>query len=389
MSEIKEKSKISRSKSYFYYMMFILILVTVVDTYVTNFPNVIRSVIIHEFLFEYPENMATSIISFSVAIATLGMYFSFLNQYLADRVGRKILLVVVVFGFGLSSLLLAFSTNIIEYTIYLFMLYVFFSSDIWLIYINEECPADKRAFYTNIILVFSIAGALVIPLFRSMFITETLSNWRGMTYFAIILAFPLSLVILFSIKETSMYEEIKEGKIIQENMFKLLKENLKKVRNKSFYVILILSFILGLNHVFTTLGEIFISNSPNLNVNDVNIIVLVMSFSSVVGYFITGVLGDKYGRKPLIYVYTIMIPISILILVFGINSHENALFFVALGAALTNFAYWGLTITSRIVTLELIPTEARGTGVGVKSLITAFGMTMGLILSGIITQLVV
>ncbi|MFW9999577.1 MAG: hypothetical protein ACFE88_05620, partial [Candidatus Hermodarchaeota archaeon] len=80
-----------------------------------------------------------------------------------------------------------FSTNIIVYTIFLFLLYFFFNSDIWVIYINEESPSDKRALYTNFVLIGGVVGALLIPVFHDIII-----NWRGMTYFAIILGIPLS-----------------------------------------------------------------------------------------------------------------------------------------------------------------------------------------------------
>jgi len=169
-------------------LIFILIFVEILDTYTTNYPNVIPSQVIAEFLANYPENVAQSIFALAVGVATIGMYFVLLNQFLADRFGRKILLAFTVFGMGFSSLLIFFSTNIIEYTIYLFMLYVFFSSDIWVIYINEECPSEKRGFWTNMVLVGGVVGAILLPVFRSIYITETYSYWRGMTFFAIFLS---------------------------------------------------------------------------------------------------------------------------------------------------------------------------------------------------------
>ncbi|MFX0188322.1 MAG: MFS transporter [Candidatus Hodarchaeota archaeon] len=384
----KNESEFIRSKTYFKYMIFILIFVEILDTYTTNYPNVIPSQVISEFLLDYPENIAQSIFAIVIGIATVGMYFVFLNQYLADRVGRKLLLGFTVFGMALSSFLILLSTNIIQYTIFLFMLYIFFSSDIWVIYINEESPPEKRAFWTNIVLIGGVAGAILIPIFRSIFITETFSYWRGMTLFAIFLGIPLALIIFFTFKETSKYEQIKEGKLKEKKTPNLFKDNMRSLfkssRRKEFIIILIMSFIGGLNYIFIALGESFVSSSPNLTQNDINIIVLVMSLAAIAGYLITGIFADKLGRKPFLYIYSILLPISILIAVLGSYVTEGALLYVCIGAGLGSLAYWGLRIVISIVTLEIIPTEARGTGNGLKSLIAAIGITGGLLLSSII-----
>ncbi|MHA1670639.1 MAG: MFS transporter [Promethearchaeota archaeon] len=380
-----------RSKSYLVYLVIVLMFVEILDTYTTNFPNVIPSKIIKTFLSGYPEKAASAIFSFSVAIASFGMYLVFFNQLAADRIGRKILLILTVLGMGLTSLLIMFSSDIIQYTIYLFLLYMFFSSDMWVIYINEESPKDKRALLTNLVLVGGVTGSILLPVFRSIFITETSSNWRGMPLFAIILGIPLSIVIFFTLKETSKFEEIKQSLRISDdkNREGLFKKNLQTIftspHRNEVLAILIISFFVGFNYIFVSIGESYISSSPNLNEDDINIIILVMSLAVILGYLFTGYFADKVGRKPLFYIYSIMIPISIMIVIFGSSMVQGAIILVCLGAALVNVSYWGLGVVIRIVILEIVPTEVRGTAGGLKSFISAVGITLGLVLSGIIT----
>jgi MFS family permease len=382
MSNSKKEGNNRQFFSYFKYMIFILIFIEILDTYTTNSLNVVVSNISAEFLPDLSENAAISLFQIFVAIATLGMYFVFLNQYLADKVGRKFLLVFTVFGMGIASLFINFATNIVVYTIFLFLLYFFFNSDIWVIYINEESPADKRALYTNLVLIGGVVGALLIPVFHDIII-----NWRGMTYFSIILGIPLSLIIFFTFKETSKYLEIKEDNSLLRERRKIFKENLqtifKSTRKKEFIVILILSLIIGLNNLFILVGEDFLSGS--FSPDDVDNIVWVMGIASIIGYFITGVTADKIGRKPLCYVYSILFPISMLFIVFGNNFSEGALIMVMIGAGLANLSYWGLRILISIMALEIIPTHTRGTGSGLKTLSSSAGITVGLILSSIIT----
>ncbi len=369
---------------YFRYMIFILIFVEILDTYTTNNLNVVVSDISAEFFPHLSGDAAISLFQIFVAIGTLGMYFVFLNQYFADRIGRKFLLVFTVFGMGISSLLINFSTNIITYTIFLFLLYFFFNSDIWVIYINEESPSDKRAFYTNFVLIGGVVGALLIPVFHDI---ASLINWRVMTYFSIFLGIPLSFIIFFTFKETSKYLEIKKDESLLIDRKNNFKENIqiifKSGRRKEFLIILIISLIVGLNNIFILVGEDFLSNS--FTSDDVDNIVWIMGIASIIGYFITGVTADKIGRKPLCYIFSIMFPLSILIIVLGVNLSEGALTMVMIGAGLANLSYWGLRILISIIALEIIPTQTRGTGAGLKTLTSSVGITVGLILSSIIT----
>ncbi|MFO7795892.1 MAG: MFS transporter [Promethearchaeati archaeon] len=381
------KRNFSRSKTYLIYLIIVLMFVEILDTYTTNFPNVIPSKIIEEFLSGFSEDAGAGIYSICIAIASIGMYFVFFNQLLADRFGRKILLATTVLGMGLFSLLTIFSTSIFDYTIYLFLLYLFFSSDIWVIYINEESPADKRGRLTNLVLIGGVTGSILLPVFRSIFISDTSSNWRGMPLFSAILGIPLSIIIFFTFKETSKYEEYKIEEVsLQTN---ILKNNLKTIfsseRKKQFIALMIITILVGFNYIFVSLGEEYINRSPNLSEGDINIIVLVMSFAVILGYIFTGVFADKVGRKPLFYLYSILFIISIFTVIIGSRLETLAIIPVAIGAALANVSYWGIGVAIRLVVVEIVPTDVRGTGSGLKSLLSAFGITLGLILNGFIT----
>ncbi len=384
----KTNSYQNRSKAALLYMIVILMCVEILDTYCTLYPTVIPSKVIAEFLSDFPQNVANSTFAFCIAIASIGTYLVLLNQFLADRFGRKILLAFTVFGMAFASLLLITATNIIQYTIYLFMLYIFFSSDIWTIYISEECPPEKRAQWNVFVLMGGIGGALLLPIFRSIFVTETTSNWRGMGYFAILWGIPLSLVILFTFKETQKYEEMKEkiasGEKIPSNFKENMKILFKSARRLEFIMLLLISLIAGTIYVVFTLLEVYYANSPNVSESYINFIILITALSVILGYLITGIAADKWGRKPTLYTCAFLSPISVILVVYGVTSLSGILLIiiVGLGAGLGYICLQGVRIVSRLIAVEITPTNARGTGSGLRSLVNAFGTTLGLIISG-------
>lgn len=387
----KDENSTLRSPGYFKYMIIILILVLILDNYTQFYSSVIPSKIVEEFLSGYPVNEANSIFALSLAIVSIGSYVVFVVWYSADKVGRKFLLVLSVFGMAFASLGILFSRNIVEYTIYRFLLAIFVGSDIWLIYVNEESPPEKKAFWTNIVLVGGMIGIILMPIFRSIYITETspVGAWRGMTYFSIILGIPLGIVVALTIKETSKYQEVKESRLSTKERTKILKENLKIIfkskgeRRKAYIAILIISFIRALVGILISLGELYISSSPYLKEGDVNIVVYVLGLSVLVGFLLTGILADKIGRKPLFYIFFIMLIIGAIIFIYGAVTPGITLILVCIGMSMINVAYWGLYVILSIVTIEIIPTEARGTGNGFRGLMGSFGSTAGLILTSV------
>lgn len=383
-----------RSKQYIIYLLFILILVQILDTYTQFYLTAIPSEVKRSFLSDFSKNMADSIFAIAVAVATIGSYVAFFVWYLADRVGRKALLLATVFGLAIGSLGILFSRNIIEYTIFYFIIWMFGISDVWLMYINEEAPPDKKGFWTNIILVGGMVGSILIPVFRAIYITDTspVGSWKGMTYFPIFLGIPLGIIILLTIKETSKYEELKSKKSMEKKDAKSIKESIKTLfqieHKKSLYAVLLLFFIRYMNYFTIYLGEIILSETLRFTAGQIAIMLVVMSLSTVLGYVIAGLLSDKYGRKPILYILTALLNIGGLIwlyVLFLSTNPELSFILIIIAVSLNNIAFYGLWTFLSIVTLELVPTEARGTGSGFKTFIGAIGNTIGLILTSIIT----
>lgn len=378
-----------RTRNYLVYLFSILILVQILDSYTGFFNTAIPSEVAREFLSGYDKNTAESTMALSLFFAQFGVYIAFFTHALVDKFGRKKMLFITALGMGIVPLLMFFSVNIIDYTIYYFLIYVLNFSDFWLIYVNEEAPKEKKALWTNFVLMGGIVGALLMPLFRGIFITETspVGAWRYMTLFSVFLGIPLGLVILFTIKETSKYELMKEERITSERENDTFIESLKKIfRSKNryaYFTILVLYFIRGLNYIIINLGELVVSNY--LSKTEVNLIITAMSISSIFSYLLTGILADKIGRRPLLLIYCSFLPLGVIpMITLGLSNPALTFILVLIGMILVNMGIFGIFVLSSIIVIEIIPTEVRGTGTGFKILVGAIGLTSGTLISSII-----
>lgn len=72
-------------------------------------------------------------------------FLAMFSQLFADIFRRKPMLITVFFGMGLSSLIMYLSQSTSQFIAGFFLLWVFFSSDIWVFVVSEESPKEKRA----------------------------------------------------------------------------------------------------------------------------------------------------------------------------------------------------------------------------------------------------
>ncbi len=385
MSEINNETSTGRSKKYFLYLVFVLMLVQILDSYATVFPGAIPSAIAESFLSGKSEDVQNSIIAFATGAVSIGMYFLFFSHYLSDKLGRKKMLSITVLGMALAAFGMFFSLNYIMYMIFVFFLSFFFSSDIWLIYINEEVKSNKRAYYSNIILMAGLLGPIIMVISRFIFIKETGSFWQGMTFFPMIIGFPLCIIIYFTLKETKRYEMMKESSSIESRSFKEdIRSIFKTESRKSYTFLLLIVFLRGISGIYLGLFEKYMSDVGTLTQDQVTMVFFLVIFAVIIAYSINGFLADRIGRKPLLYLWSFIAPISVLIWVFGAHNTENAFYIVLLGYSLTHISTWGAIGIIRLTTIEMLPTDRRGTGIGFRSLIGGIGGTVGLLLSGVI-----
>ena len=385
MTELLDKSNSSngsRSKKYMLFVIFYMILYESFDTYTCSYYFNIASYVEADF------GITHSIWLFMLSIASTGYFFSIVMHFLADKVGRKPMMIVVFLGMGISSFLLGFAREPVSFTIFLFFMYIFFTSDIWGIIMSEEAPKDKRARYSSIILVLGMVFSTSILLIRMFLIypdpvDPSRQTWENMAFFGGI-AIPLALLGFF-MKETPAFKKIKQNKV---EVTKFSKENVINTLKKPFEGnnrMIVISFILiglfmGLS--FSNAHSIEAVLSIQFGEENYNIAMMIGGFGSVGAFLLTGIISDKIGRKNTIYLYCVILFTATTISSVCI---EFSFFLgIAILSFFTNGFFWGLGSITRLFALESFDTDIRAYASGWRSFSYALGLTIGLAISGLL-----
>ncbi len=374
-SEFTTKPK-RRSAIYMIFLVFFLILYDAFDTYTEQ---AIKSVISYIKLdFSISDSQWYTIL----AIASIGLFAVIGIQYLTDIVGRKPMIIVVFFGMGLASLLTSLSRTAAQFTIAYFLLWMFFSSDIWIIIMAEEAPEAHRGRLMILIPWVGVFGFLIPPIIRTALIT-TPDTWRMINIVAY-LAMPVALLGFF-LKETPIFMENKS--IIRESgrkkfSSKVLVSTLTTPFSSAYrmktVVFILLGFTQGIYFAGTTTIEVFLTYHIQ-DPDTVSTVYLIATGGILILMLIVGFLVDITGRKKMFFI------------LFGVNIIGNVAFvyltpfFMSISQpyliapfallAVGSFGV-GYLITKNFCS-ESFPSQIRGTSTGLRAFSYALGTTLG------------
>lgn len=382
MEQRKHQTSIfSSPKTYIIFLVIYAAFYEIFDSYNTSFYPTIVSWIKSDL------GISNSVYYFILSIGSLGLYLVIIFQYFSDIAGRKPILIVAFFGMGLSMYLMSLSHQVLMFTFSLFLLYLFFSSDSWVILISEEAPKEKRAIYSYIILLFGVIGVFIIPFFRNwLLIDGQPASWTNMTYFGW-LAMPIALLGLF-LKESRAFQESKNKRELAQKWNR--KELLAKIKlpfsqkNKIIMIsFIIIGFIIGTNYASFQTIEAFFTSELSVSTEEISNIVLVGGLGSLTVFGLTGILADKFGRKKIMTIYSFLLTFGVIALVF--STINEILILVYIFAVISQIGFWGCFTLLKVYCVECFPTEIRGSASGWRSFSFAIGFTIGSLISSGLT----
>ena len=321
-----------------------------------------------------PENEIAGV----TAIIRLGMVPAFLLTMMADRMGRRRLLLATVLGFTVCTGATAFVRDATDFMVLQFLARVFIAGETMLavVVLAEELDAKDRGFGIGLL---GALGALGHGLAAIVFgFVEILPfGWRALYAFGVV---PLLFLAWFRrrLPETQRFEAHRatmQAASLADHLRPVL--NLVRMYPRRMGVlsaaIIPFDFVVATAFTFMpkTLQEVH-GYSPG----NVAVLFLTAGGLGILGNIYAGILGDRFGRKPVMCAGMVLNAIAI------VGFYNASGWWLPPLWILAVFTITGVGVLFKALGSELFPTSYRSTASGMRGVVGTLAAVAGLALEG-------
>jgi putative MFS transporter len=328
-------------------------------------------------------------------LTRMGVMVSFLFLLSADRLGRRTVMMVTIFGFAVANGLTAFVTSQEGFIVAQFFARIFLTAEYALavIMIGEEYPARFRGRAIAILTSLSTVGVMLMAKIQPYILLEegetggwlhefglwlvlfgqdmlglapSTENWRSLYVLG---AVPLVLVIVlrFTMRETRRFQAVEKEstpKLEGESWFRRHWRDASLPWTKRYRArTAIVALLWNCAHIVTAPSVvywvIYAREDLGLTTSQVGDIVFWGYGGGVAGHFVAGWLIDSIGRKRTCAGFYVAAAISIFWLYHHPTLAGQYFWMIA-----TVFCFGAAMTATHVYASELFPTAIRATGYG-------------------------
>lgn len=287
---------------------------------------------------------------------------------LADRMGRKIILIVTLLFFSIGSGLSALATRLSFFLIMRFLIGAGLGGELPVAstLVSENVAPERRGRIVVLLESFWAGGWIVSAVVATFVIPRY--GWR-------VAAVGTALTAVYAIFMRLGMRDVKEPVIIEKTQRLSFFTSIREVWSQAYRRQTLMLWILWFTVVFSYYG-MFLWLPSVMVIKGFDLVhsfsyVMIMTLAQLPGYFSAAWLIEKLGRKPVLISY--LLGTAVFAFLFGNAVSVGAL--VTYGALLSffNLGAWGVMYA---YTPEQYPTIIRGTGTGMAA---SFGRIGGII----------
>ena len=209
----KKMDQANKFMKFFWLTVIVVTIIYIVDEIASNMDSKFRTFVIFELMNTGPttvNNPAYDAAVTKMNVANIPIYLLFfllpLYKTLADKLGRKLFIILNTLGMGLGMFLCMISTHYIFYLIGVVITAFFTPNDAQVIYIMEISPEKHRAKICSITKGIALLSVSLIGVLKSLFYTpDRLSSWHLVFLIPVILAFVIGITSIFFTAETPVF----------------------------------------------------------------------------------------------------------------------------------------------------------------------------------------
>ncbi|MGH9246057.1 MAG: MFS transporter [Acidimicrobiales bacterium] len=311
----------------------------------------------------------------------LGLAVAFFIARLADRVGRRPMLMWSVVGYTAFTVLTAVSWDIWSFAGFQLAARVFLGAEyaVAVTMVVEEFPADRRGRALGTLLMFNAFGVIIVGLLLGVGLQEVSLEWRA---FYLVGVIPLGVLSLLRrrLLETRRFELARERGVAVTDRTPFLEPWRGPYRRNLVLV--------GLFHMLrsiplfgsTAWWAFYAERERGFSSADIAVFIICAYGLGCVGYYLCGRAMERWGRRPTAMVY-VTGAVAFSMMLFQVSS--KPLSFVALLLAV--FFGLGMGPVMGAYATELFPTQVRGQAVAwIRNVFEIAGYVFGPAIVGIL-----
>lgn len=313
------------------------------------------------------------------AVVRIGSILAFALSVMADRFGRRSLLLWTILGFTICTFATGFVQDPTQFMLIQMLARVFITAETLLavVVVTEELTAKDRGWGIGLLGALGALGHGFAAI-AFAFVDDLPFTWRSLYVLGVV---PLLFLAYFrrALPETRRFEEHREASVAGEHALKGFSPILHLARMYPGRVSMLSLALIPFSFVATTAFTFMPKTLQEVHgyaPSDVTIIFLVGGAIGILGNVIAGQLGDRFGRKPVMCIAML------------VNGLAIAGFYNASGWAVPLlwvacvFTILCTEVLFKALGSELFPTSHRSTASGVRTVVSTLGAIAGLSLEG-------
>lgn len=367
------------------YLIIALISIQFYDAYSSELYSRIQSLYIEEFLISgegMPVNEAMAHLSKIMLPCYLFIMLAPACRTLADRFGRKKLLMVSIIGILLGSGICAYSSSIYIFLFGNMILNFSNSLDIQQFYIIEEIPKKHHGKIRGVTGGIAALAAISIPLLRSVFVKDIYEGWRSL-YLIVILVGIVMFVMACFFPETSEYKATSKATTV--SIKQLVKDYKQIWFEKKLHLLLL--FVYGIATAGITFYNEPLLSFAGFSESLVEKILVIQPVVCCVVLMMGGRMADRYGWKRVI-VGMIIIAMLGCIGFICFRGNTELWFLVGLCYGIMLGGYWSAYHLLELLLIRDCAVHRRGEQSAILTYINGIGNAIGIGLFTIFLQMI-
>jgi putative MFS transporter len=309
-----------------------------------------------------------------LALLRSGTLFSLLLAILADRIGRRLLLIVSVAGCALCNLATAFAPSGAAFAWLQLGARCFLGGQILLagVVVSEELSAANRGWGLGLLTaVGALGGGLTLLAYA--FVDQLPFGWRALFGLG---SFGLLCVPLLGreLRETRRFLEEGGARAGEAGAARAPLRDLVRLHGGRLAALVgVVAPVAVILEPGSTLVSKHLQDDLGYSPGQVGLWVIACGAATPLGNLLAGRLSDRFGRRPVTIVLSLLLSAGVALFYRG-----GSLGSVAIGLALVFLCVGGLMVLHTALATELFPTAFRSTAAGVREAVGTLGASLGL-----------